>query len=56
MEFKISKSGRTRNVRVLSSSFAGTPAGDCVVKTVKRWKFPSYTGKSPPPVRIPLKM
>jgi predicted Zn finger-like uncharacterized protein len=55
MEWKISKSGRTKGVRVLTSEFAGTPMGRCMTNAVKRFKFPKYSGSPPPPIKFPFK-
>ena len=54
MTWKINKDGRAADVTVGDSKFAGTPVGNCVVGVVKTWRFPSYSGKAPPPVSIPL--
>jgi predicted Zn finger-like uncharacterized protein len=55
MEWKISKSGRTSGVRVLTPKYAGTPMGRCMTNAVKRFKFPKYSGAAPPPIKFPFK-
>jgi Ca-activated chloride channel family protein len=56
MEWRILKSGRTSSVRVLSAKYAGTPVGHCLVKAIKRWRFPRFEGRPPPPVKFPFKL
>jgi hypothetical protein len=54
MSWKINKSGKPEDVAVADPKFGGTPVGACVTGVVKAMKFPSYSGKAPPPVSIPL--
>ncbi len=56
MEWRILKSGNTSSVRVATPKFANTPVGDCVESAIKRWKFPAFSGKPPPPVKFPFKL
>ena len=56
MEWRIAKSGRTTGVKVLTSKYAGTPVGKCLTNEIKSWRFPSYSGKAPPPVKFPFKL
>ncbi len=54
MSWKIDKGGKPQDVAVADPKFGGTPVGACVTAVVKGMKFPAYSGKSPPPVSIPL--
>jgi hypothetical protein len=56
MEWRILKSGNTTSVKVLSPKYVGTPVGRCLVREVKRMRFPAYSGKPPPPVKFPFKL
>ncbi len=56
MAWKIQARGNTTNVSVLDSKFAGTPAGNCVVSEIKRWRFPATRASSPVPVTMPMKI
>jgi predicted Zn finger-like uncharacterized protein len=56
MEWRILKSGNTTAVKVMTSKYAGTPVGSCMTRAIKRWKFPGYSGKPPPPVKFPFKL
>jgi outer membrane biosynthesis protein TonB len=55
-EWRILKSGRTSSVKVMTPAYADTPVGKCVVASIKKWKFPPYTGSPPPPVKFPFKL
>ncbi len=55
VKFVIQGSGKTSGQSVEPSKFAGTPVGKCVISAVKRWSFPSFTGRSIPldfPVKV----
>ncbi len=55
MSFKVLTSGRTTDVQVADSKYAGTPIGTCVTGAIKGWKFPAHkTAISP--VTFPFKL
>lgn len=55
MQWRIAKSGRTKGVTVLSDQHQNTPIGSCLQDEIRGWRFPSFSGKPPPPVTIPFK-
>jgi hypothetical protein len=54
MSFKIEPSGKTREVAVADSKFAGTPVGTCVANEIKKWRFPA--SQTFTPVSYPMKL
>ena len=54
MSWKIQPSGKTADVSVADSKFAGTPVGSCAVGEIKKWKFPA--SKATTPVSFPMKL
>ena len=42
--------------RLVTSSFAGTPVGDCVTSAVKRWKFPASNKPPREAIKFPFKL
>lgn len=54
MSWKIQPSGKTTDVSVADSKFAGTPVGSCAVGEIKKWKFPA--SKATTPVSFPMKL
>jgi predicted Zn finger-like uncharacterized protein len=54
MAWKIQPNGKTSDVQVTDSTFAGTPVGGCVENAIKNWKFPA--SKVATPVRFPMKL
>lgn len=53
MEFVILPDGRTSQHTAQPAKFKSSVVGQCVVSAVKRWRFPSFSGK-PLPVNFPV--
>lgn len=56
MRWQISKSGSTKGVKTLTSKYKGQPVASCLEAAIRRWKFPSYTGKAPGNIDFPFKL
>jgi predicted Zn finger-like uncharacterized protein len=54
MSWKIEPNGKTSEVAVADSKFAGTPVGNCVTGEIKGWRFPA--SKTSTPVSFPIKL
>ncbi len=54
MSWFIRPDGRTKNVRIATSKFKGTYVGDCIQKSVKRWRFASFDGDAQGPINFPF--
>ncbi|MCA9540798.1 MAG: AgmX/PglI C-terminal domain-containing protein, partial [Myxococcales bacterium] len=52
LQFSIRPSGRTSGVK-LGAQVRGTVFEKCLTGSVKRWRFPAFTGE-PIPVEYPL--
>lgn len=46
--FLIRPSGRTKSVRVAPARFQDSVVADCMISSVKRWKFPRFSGRAHP--------
>jgi|GEM_PF-1371738 len=56
VRWKISRSGKTRGVKVASAKYDGTAVGGCLVRSVKKWRFPAYSGKEMKAITFPFKL
>lgn len=56
VRWDIRPNGRTTKVAVKSTKYSGTPVASCIVRAVKRWKFPAFSGSKLEPVTIPFKL
>lgn len=54
MSWKIQPNGKTTEVQVADSKFAGTPVGTCVASEIKTWKFTAASSSTP--VSFPMKL
>ncbi|MEE2903102.1 MAG: AgmX/PglI C-terminal domain-containing protein [Myxococcota bacterium] len=51
----IQKNGRTSKVSVAPPKFSGSTVGNCVISSVKSWRFPKFSG-TPIPLDFPLRV
>jgi len=56
MEWQIARDGKTRGVKVITPKYREHPVGACLVAAIKKWRFPTYTGSTPSPVKFPFKL
>jgi len=56
VQWYVRPDGRTKNVAVLTPKFKGTFVGDCVVKSVKQWRFPAFRGDEVGPIKFPFSL
>ena len=52
----IQPTGRVATTEVLTEAYKGSEVARCIVKKVKRWRFPSFPGKELVPVEVPWKL
>jgi predicted Zn finger-like uncharacterized protein len=55
MSWKVQTNGKTSDVQVADSKFAGTPVGTCATGVIKGWRFPVHE-KASPPITFPFKL
>lgn len=55
MSWRVQTSGKTSDVQVADSKFAGTPVGTCATGVIKGWRFPAHR-TAIPPVTFPFKL
>ncbi|MCP4502838.1 MAG: DUF4339 domain-containing protein [Deltaproteobacteria bacterium] len=56
VRWKISRSGATRGVKVVTAKYDGSQVGGCLVRVVKKIRFPAYSGQEMKPITFPFKL
>lgn len=53
VSMQLSGDGRPRRVTVVPAQFRDAPVGRCLIRSVKAWRFPRFSG-APIPIDFPV--